>query len=529
MAIVFPSSPTLGQIYTLPNGESWEWNGFAWQSLGSPGVTGPAGPIGPTGANGQSANFFNYNAKTTITSGDPGAGFVIWNSATQSSATQINIDHLDSLGEDIDILLALLKFGDTITIQDRGNSDNYQQWTVASATTNVPNNYIQIPVTLITSTHSFSNNDPLVIFVVTSGTTGPQGIQGETGPTGVTGPIGPTGSGGVGPTGPTGQGITGPTGAGGTGPTGNDGITGPTGATGVTGSQGPTGATGPAGVTGATGSQGPTGATGPAGATGVTGPTGPTGIGQRGGLLYTTMNTLNSVPGAGEISFIQADGEVFGMNVSKTTANGENVEGLISSYLLPSSFTLQSGFTGSIFLNLDFIAITPISSYYSYDFGNQGSFPLSYFGVPVVLNFIKPGPTGPAGATGPAGTGGGGGGASGSFGITIDGNGGVITTGVKGYVTLPYSGVITGWEIFGDTGGTCQIDVWGTSYASFPPTVANTIFSSNKPGLTGGNKNTVSGLSIGVTAGHVYAFNVDSSPSPASVTRVNLFIDVNKS
>jgi hypothetical protein len=205
MAIVFPSSPTLGQIYTLPNGESWEWNGFAWQSLGSPGVTGPAGPIGPTGANGQSSNFFNYNAKTTITSGDPGAGFVIWNSATQSSATQINIDHLDSLGEDIDIILALLKFGDTITIQDRGNSANYQQWTVASATTNVPNNYIQIPVTLITSTHSFSNNDPLVIFVVTSGTTGPQGIQGETGPTGVTGSAGPTGPTGI-------QGITGPTG-----------------------------------------------------------------------------------------------------------------------------------------------------------------------------------------------------------------------------------------------------------------------------------------------------------------------------
>jgi hypothetical protein len=52
MPIVFPSSPSLGQIYILPTGESWEWNGSAWQTLGSPGVTGPAGPQGPTGPTG---------------------------------------------------------------------------------------------------------------------------------------------------------------------------------------------------------------------------------------------------------------------------------------------------------------------------------------------------------------------------------------------------------------------------------------------------------------------------------------------
>lgn len=52
MAISFPISPIIGQIYTLPSGESWEWNGSAWESLGSPGVTGPAGPAGPTGPTG---------------------------------------------------------------------------------------------------------------------------------------------------------------------------------------------------------------------------------------------------------------------------------------------------------------------------------------------------------------------------------------------------------------------------------------------------------------------------------------------
>jgi hypothetical protein len=52
MPISFPTSPSIGQIYTLPTGESWEWNGSAWQSLGYPGVTGPAGPTGPTGDTG---------------------------------------------------------------------------------------------------------------------------------------------------------------------------------------------------------------------------------------------------------------------------------------------------------------------------------------------------------------------------------------------------------------------------------------------------------------------------------------------
>ena len=52
MAISFPTSPSIGQIYTLPTGEAWRWNGSAWESLGSPGFTGPAGPAGPTGATG---------------------------------------------------------------------------------------------------------------------------------------------------------------------------------------------------------------------------------------------------------------------------------------------------------------------------------------------------------------------------------------------------------------------------------------------------------------------------------------------
>lgn len=51
-----------------------------------------------------------------------------------------------------------------------------------------------------------------------------------------------------------------------------------------------------------------------------------------------------------------------------------------------------------------------------------------------------------------------------SVGITIDGQGGTITTGNKGYVVVPYSGTITGWEIFGDVSGSIVVDVWSTAY-----------------------------------------------------------------
>jgi len=52
MAINWPIGPSLGQIYTSPLGDKWEWNGYAWDSVGGTGLTGPQGPQGPTGADG---------------------------------------------------------------------------------------------------------------------------------------------------------------------------------------------------------------------------------------------------------------------------------------------------------------------------------------------------------------------------------------------------------------------------------------------------------------------------------------------
>lgn len=122
----------------------------------------------------------------------------------------------------------------------------------------------------------------------------------------------------------------------------------------------------------------------------------------------------------------------------------------------------------------------------------------------------------------------------GSIAITIDGQGGVITTGFKGSMVVPFSGTITGWQIF-ETSSTpisssIVVDVWKNTYNNYPETVADAIFTT-KPTLTGATKNqnltpTFIGSGATVTAGDIIGFNVDSSVSAVRVVAVLL---INKS
>jgi hypothetical protein len=145
------------------------------------------------------------------------------------------------------VLLGLAKSGDSLIIQDSGNSNNYQSWTVSGAPTIVANTYVSLPVTYVGGGYSFANDAAVIVLLFSVGAQGPQGPAGPTGP------------------------------------------------------QGPTGATG---ATGATGPAGPTGATGPAGATGATGATGPQGpAGTFSGTLDTiTSGTIPSAPPADDVS-----------------------------------------------------------------------------------------------------------------------------------------------------------------------------------------------------------------------------------
>ncbi len=118
--------------------------------------------------------------------------------------------------------------------------------------------------------------------------------------------------------------------------------------------------------------------------------------------------------------------------------------------------------------------------------------------------------------------------ATGAFGITIDGGGSAITTGLKGFVRVPFNCTITGWDLYADQTGSIVIDVWKDTYTNFPPIAGDSIAGTEKPTLSSAQKNQDTSLSswtTSVTAGDVVAFNVDSV---STVTRVNLSINVTK-
>ena len=91
-----------------------------------------------------------FNANTLSTSGDPGSGKLLWNNATQTSATVLNINITTETDRDIDSLLSLLGSSDLIKIEDASNNANYQIWEINGAPTD-NTTYWSIPVTLSSS------------------------------------------------------------------------------------------------------------------------------------------------------------------------------------------------------------------------------------------------------------------------------------------------------------------------------------------------------------------------------------------
>lgn len=117
---------------------------------------------------------------------------------------------------------------------------------------------------------------------------------------------------------------------------------------------------------------------------------------------------------------------------------------------------------------------------------------------------------------------------TGSIGITIDGGGLAITTGVKGYVSVPYACTINSVTMLADQSGSAVVDIWKDTYANYPPTVADTITASAKPTITATNKSTdatLTGWTTSVSAGDVIGFNVDSA---STITRLQVQLKVTK-
>ena len=115
----------------------------------------------------------------------------------------------------------------------------------------------------------------------------------------------------------------------------------------------------------------------------------------------------------------------------------------------------------------------------------------------------------------------------GAFGVTFDGQGGVVSVGKTDWVFIPYNCTITGWVITGDQVGSCVIDIWKDTYANFPPTAADSIAGSEKPTLASARTNIDLSLSppwAAVTAGDCIMFYVESC---STLTKINLIVYTN--
>lgn len=110
----------------------------------------------------------------------------------------------------------------------------------------------------------------------------------------------------------------------------------------------------------------------------------------------------------------------------------------------------------------------------------------------------------------------------------IDGGGSVISTGVKGDIVVDFAATIQAVVLSADQSGSIVVDVWKTTYAGAPPTVANTITAAAKPTLSSAQKSrdaTLTGWTTAIAAGDVIRFNVDSV---ATLTKCTVALKVLK-
>jgi hypothetical protein len=118
-----------------------------------------------------------------------------------------------------------------------------------------------------------------------------------------------------------------------------------------------------------------------------------------------------------------------------------------------------------------------------------------------------------------------------TIGITVDGSGGVITAGQKGYVRIPYACTITSWSILtgnAGTGATVTFDILRANNAI--PSVS-LVGGGTKPFLTSNTAQIASAAPAGWTsvtlaANDILGFNVESGA--AVFSWVNLQLTINR-
>jgi hypothetical protein len=108
-----------------------------------------------------------------------------------------------------------------------------------------------------------------------------------------------------------------------------------------------------------------------------------------------------------------------------------------------------------------------------------------------------------------------------SINFIIDGGGAEITTGVKGYLEIPFACTITRATALADQSGSIVVDIWKDTYANYPPTDADSITSVTPVTISTATKSqdsTLSSWTTSIAAGDVLGYNVDSITTCQRVT-----------
>ena len=110
------------------------------------------------------------------------------------------------------------------------------------------------------------------------------------------------------------------------------------------------------------------------------------------------------------------------------------------------------------------------------------------------------------------------------IGFAVDGQGDVISTGSKGFRSIPFDSNIIEWTIIADQSGSCVIDIKSTTYANYPTSL--TIAGEDKPSLSNAIRNQTNDLSswsASLSEGDILEFIVDSA---ATVEKIWFFLKI---
>lgn len=118
--------------------------------------------------------------------------------------------------------------------------------------------------------------------------------------------------------------------------------------------------------------------------------------------------------------------------------------------------------------------------------------------------------------------------AMGTITFIIDGGGSTISTGVAGFLEIPFDCTIQQVTMLADQTGTIVVDIWKDTYANYPPDNSDSITASAVPTITSAVKSqdlTLTGWTTSVSAGDILGFNVDNV---TDVQRVTIALEVLK-